>query len=37
MFFMFQIISIPAKAILLPIMHVVIRKKSQNNGTGKPI
>jgi hypothetical protein len=37
-FFMFQIISIPAKAILLPIMHVVIRKKElKNNGTGKPI
>jgi hypothetical protein len=37
-FFMFQIISIPAKAILLPIMHVMIRKKaSKNNGTGKPI
>lgn len=37
-FFMFQIISIPAKAILLPIMHVVIRKKEiKNNGMGKPI
>lgn len=37
-FFMLQVISIPAKAILLPIMHVVIRKKeSKNNGTGKPI
>lgn len=37
-FFMFQIISIPAKAILLPVMHVVIRKKEmKKNGTGKPI
>jgi hypothetical protein len=37
-FFMLQIISIPAKAILLPIMHVVIRKKElKNNGTGKPV
>lgn len=37
-FFMLQIISIPAKAILLSIMHVVIRKKElKNNGTGKPI
>jgi hypothetical protein len=36
-FFMFQIIGIPAKAILLPVMHVVIRKKEmKNNGTGKP-
>lgn len=37
-FFMFQIISIPAKAILLPVMLVVIRKKEmKKNGTGKPI
>lgn len=33
-FFMLQIISIPAKAILLPIMHVVTRKKeSMNNAS----
>lgn len=38
-FFMFQIISIPAKAILLPVMHVVIRKKenAKNDGPGKPM
>lgn len=39
MFFMFQFISIPAKAILLPVMHNVIRKSEhkKNNGPGKPM
>ncbi|MEH7444244.1 hypothetical protein V7201_18175 [Bacillus sp. JJ1122] len=39
MFFMFQFIGIPAKAILLPVMHAVIRKKGslKNNGPGKPM
>jgi hypothetical protein len=38
-YFMLQIIVIPAKAIFLPIMHVVTRKKEnlKNSGPGKPI
>lgn len=39
MFFMFQFIGIPAKAILLPVMHTVIRKKGsfKNNGPEKSL